>query len=72
MNDIIQRAAAAIDTRRVVDLARTLCAVPSDPTGEGPRAEFIAETLDRDGVEVHIADVVEGRPNVIAKVSGDR
>ena len=70
MNDIIQRAIAAIDTERVVDLARALCAVPSDPTGEGPRAEFIAETLDRDGVEVHIADVVEGRPNVIARVSG--
>ena len=66
----------AIDTDRVVDLARRLCGVPSDegndnaPPGEGPRAEIIADALNRDGVEVHIADVVEGRPNVVARVRG--
>ena len=38
--------------------------------GEGPRAEIIADALDREGIEVHIADVVVGRPNVIARVLG--
>lgn len=76
MTDVIDRAAEAIDTDRVVDLGRRLCAVPSGerndgaPPGEGPRAEIIANALDRDGIEVHIADVVEGRPNVIARVRG--
>lgn len=76
MNDAIARAAEAVDTGRVVDLARRLCAVPSGernvgaPPGEGPRAEIIADALDREGIEVHIADVVAGRPNVIARVRG--
>ena len=72
MSDLFERAATAIDTRRVVDLARALCSVSSDdPRAEGPRAEIIADALDRAGAEVHIADVVEGRPNVIARVKGD-
>lgn len=72
MTELFERAAAAIDTRRVVDLARALCSVRSDdPKAEGPRAEIIADTLDRAGVDVHIADVVQGRPNVIARVPGE-
>ena len=76
MKEVIDRAAEAIDTDRVVELARQLCAVPSGerndgaPPGEGPRAEIVADALDRDGIEVHVADVVEGRPNVIARVRG--
>ena len=72
MSDLLERAAAAIDTRRVVEIARALCSVSSDdPRAEGPRAEIIADALERAGVDVHIADVVEGRPNVIARVKGD-
>lgn len=72
MSELFERAAAAIRTRRVVDLARALCGVPSDdPRAEGPRAEIIAEALERAGADVHVADVVEGRPNVIARVKGD-
>ena len=71
MRELLEQASAAIDTRRVVDLARALCSVNSDdPQAEGPRAEIIAEALDRAGADVHIADVVEGRPNVIARVPG--
>ena len=72
MSNLFERATAAIDARRVVDLTRALCGVSSDdPRAEGPRAEIIAEALERAGVDVHIADVVEGRPNVIARVEGD-
>lgn len=72
MTELFERVANAIDTRRVVDLAGALCSVPSDdPQAEGPRAEIIADVLDRVGVDVHIADVVEGRPNVIARVPGE-
>ena len=72
MTELFERAAAAIDTSRVVDLARALCSVRSDdPKAEGPRAEIIADALDRAGIDVHIADVVEGRPNVIARIPGE-
>ena len=72
MSDLFERAAAAIDTRRVVEIARALCSVSSDdPRAEGPRAEIIADALERAGADVHVADVVEGRPNVIARVKGE-
>ena len=72
MSDLFERAAAAIDTRRVVEIARALCSVSSDdPRAEGPRAEIIADALERSGADVHVADVVEGRPNVIARVGGE-
>ena len=72
MTELFERAANAIDTRRVVELARALCSVRSDdPQAEGPRAEIIADALECAGVDVHIADVVEGRPNVIARVPGE-
>ena len=70
--ELFERVSTAIDTTRVVDLARALCSVSSDdPQAEGPRAEIIAGALDHAGVDVHIADVVEGRPNVIARVPGE-
>ena len=71
MSHRFEQAAAAIETRRVVEIARALCSVPSDdPQAEGPRAEIIAEALERAGADVHVADVVAGRPNVIARVKG--
>ena len=72
MTELFERVSDAIDTERVVDLASALCSVPSDdPQAEGPRAEIIADALDRAGVDVHIADVVAGRPNVIARIPGE-
>ena len=72
MTELFERVSDAIDTDRVVELASELCSVPSDdPQAEGPRAEIIADALDRAGVDVHIADVVAGRPNVIARIPGE-
>ncbi|MDE0376355.1 MAG: M20/M25/M40 family metallo-hydrolase [bacterium] len=72
MSQRFEQAGAAIETRRVVEIARALCSVPSDdPQAEGPRAEIIAEALERAGADVHVADVVAGRPNVIARVRGE-
>ena len=72
MTELFERVSNAIDTRRVVDLTRALCGVRwDDPRAEGPRAEIIAGALEQAGVDVHIADVVEGRPNVIARVPGE-
>ena len=70
LTELIERAIGAIEPRAVVDLARALCAVPADASAESARAEIIADVLDRDGIEVHVADVVPGRPNVIARVEG--
>lgn len=61
---------AAIETDRVTELARKLCAIPSPGGAEGAVAEAIAETLSQPGIEVHIEEVVAGRPNVVATVKG--
>jgi acetylornithine deacetylase/succinyl-diaminopimelate desuccinylase-like protein len=66
----IDEAIAAIETDRVSELARKLCAIPSPGGAEGAVAEAIAETLSQPGIEVHIEEVVAGRPNVIATVKG--
>jgi acetylornithine deacetylase/succinyl-diaminopimelate desuccinylase-like protein len=66
----IQEASTAIDTDRVTELARRICAIPSPGGAEGAVAEAIAETLSQPGIEVHIEEVVAGRPNVIATVKG--
>jgi acetylornithine deacetylase/succinyl-diaminopimelate desuccinylase-like protein len=59
-----------IETDRVTELARKFCAIPSPGGAEGEVAEAIAETLSQPGIEVHIEEVVAGRPNVIATVKG--
>lgn len=59
-----------IETERVTELARKFCAIPSPGGAEGEVAEAIAETLSQPGIEVHIEEVVAGRPNVIATVKG--
>lgn len=60
----------AIRTERVVELAHALCAIETPFGGEGELGAFIADTLDRPGIEVHSEDVVEGRPNITATVRG--
>jgi acetylornithine deacetylase/succinyl-diaminopimelate desuccinylase-like protein len=66
----IERAIQAIPTDRVVELARAFCSIPSPGGEEGRLAEAIADTLSRPGIDVHLEEVVAGRPNVIATVPG--
>jgi len=67
----IEEAIQGVQAERVVELARAFCTIPSPGGQEGPLAEAIAETLSQPGIEVHIEEVVAGRPNVIATVKGD-
>lgn len=69
--DKIERARNAISAERVIDLARAFCAVPTPGADEGRLAELVAEALEKPGIDLHVADVVAGRANVIAKVSGN-
>ena len=64
----------------VVELARQLIAIPSvnpagdpgtDQTGEGKMAAFLADFLRQMGAEVSLAEVLPGRPNVIARFPSD-
>lgn len=59
-----------ITTERVVELATRICAARPDDGTEGPIAEIVAEVLEQAGAQVHVQEVVAGRPNVIAKVPG--
>lgn len=66
----LESALTAVDHDRTIELATRCCSIPSPPGEEAALAEFIADVLDRPGIDVHIEDVVAGRPNVVARVPG--
>lgn len=59
-----------IETDDVMEIVRAVCAVPSPLGEEGPLAEVVAGLVDGGGVDVHLEEVVPGRPNVVATVPG--
>jgi len=61
---------AAIDPAEVVDLTKTISAIPTQAENERAVAEVIAEYLDIPGIDVHLEDVVANRANVVATVRG--
>jgi acetylornithine deacetylase/succinyl-diaminopimelate desuccinylase-like protein len=61
---------AGIEAAEVASLASELCGIASDADNEGAIAEFVTARLERSGIEVHLEQVVAGRPNVIARVPG--
>jgi acetylornithine deacetylase/succinyl-diaminopimelate desuccinylase-like protein len=62
--------AETIEAGDVAALAAQLCAIASDLDNEAAIAEHVAARLSRSDIEVHIENVVAGRPNVIARVPG--
>lgn len=67
---IIERAARAIDTQYVVDLAAELCAIRSSATNETEVAQVIARELTHPRIDLHLEEVVAGRANLIARIRG--
>jgi len=65
-----QKVWSRLDPDGVLDIARAICSVPSPLGEEGPLADLIAELVDRRSVDVHVENVVAGRPNVVATVPG--
>jgi acetylornithine deacetylase len=55
---------------RLVAIESVNPAVDASGSGEGPIAGFIAEWLERAGLEVEVSEVVPGRPNVIGTARG--
>lgn len=68
---IDDRVINAVRPERVVELTRAICSIPSPLGCEGEVGDLVAELLDRPGIEVHLEDVVDGRPNVTATVRGE-
>jgi acetylornithine deacetylase/succinyl-diaminopimelate desuccinylase-like protein len=66
----VRAAIGAIDDETTLEITRALARVPAPLGEEGPLAFLVAELLDRPGIDVHVQDVVPGRPNVIATVRG--
>ena len=63
---------AHVDADELVALAAGLARIPSEIPNEGPIAHYLAEQMRASGAfdEVHLQDVVPGRPNVIGVVRG--
>ena len=63
---------AHVDADELVALAAGLARIPSEIPHEGAIAQFLAAEMRKTGAfdEVHLQDVVPGRPNVIGVVRG--
>jgi succinyl-diaminopimelate desuccinylase len=59
---------ADLNTEEVGRLAAALCRIPSPSGSEAGVADFVASYLRAGGIDVHVQEVVPGRPNVIARV----
>lgn len=66
----LESALAAVDHNRTIELATQICSIPSPPGEEAALAEFIGDVLEAKGIDVHVEEVVAGRPNVVARVPG--
>ena len=58
-----------IDANRLIRLAQDMVRIPSDnpPGNEREVAEFLAQYLNRAGLDVELREVAPGRPNVVAR-----
>jgi len=59
-----------VDQESLVALARDVISFKTDQDNEGALGHFLSARLRSKGILVHDEDVVAGRPNVIARVSG--
>jgi acetylornithine deacetylase/succinyl-diaminopimelate desuccinylase-like protein len=66
----VRAAIGTIADEETIEVTRALARVPAPLGEEGPLAAVVAALLDRPGIDVHVQDVVPGRPNVIATVGG--
>jgi acetylornithine deacetylase/succinyl-diaminopimelate desuccinylase-like protein len=66
----VRAAIATIADDTTIEVTRALARVPAPLGEEGALAALVASLLDQPGIDVHVQDVVPGRPNVIATVRG--
>lgn len=64
----------ADERQELVTLLCSLIQHPSEnpPGNENAVAHFIADVLQKEGIETELQDVVPGRPNVIARIKGQQ
>lgn len=75
MKDIKNVIINKINSKNVVSLTRELIKIPSHrdiPEQERRIAEYIANRFEKSGIDAHLREVAEDRPNVIAKIGGSR
>ena len=68
LRELAVRAAQAVDTGALVELAQQLVRIPSyyPGPGEGPVVEFLQAYLARRGFRLTVQEAAPGRPNLIA------
>ena len=59
-----------VDRESLLTLARDVISYQTDRDNEGALAQYLADRLRSNGLQVHDEDVVAGRPNVIVRVPG--
>ncbi len=61
---------AQVNRESLLSLAKDVISYQSDRDNEGALAQYLADRLRNNGLQVHDEDVVAGRPNVIVRVPG--
>jgi len=59
-----------VNRESLLSLAKDVISYQSDRDNEGALAQYLADRLRNNGLQVHDEDVVAGRPNVIVRVPG--
>jgi acetylornithine deacetylase/succinyl-diaminopimelate desuccinylase-like protein len=59
-----------VNRESLLSLAKDVISYQSDRDNEGALAQYLADRLRSNGLQVHDEDVVAGRPNVIVRVPG--
>ncbi|HEY5354861.1 MAG TPA: M20/M25/M40 family metallo-hydrolase [Streptosporangiaceae bacterium] len=68
--ELSARAAAAVDTRRLIDLVQQVCRIPSVLGEEGELAGFLRSVMAESGFEeAGLQPVLPGRPNALGELS---
>ena len=61
---------AQVNRESLLSLAKDVISYQTDRDNEGALAQYLADRLRSNGLQVHDEDVVAGRPNVIVRVPG--
>ncbi len=59
-----------VNRKSLLSLAKDVISYQTDRDNEGALAQYLADRLRSNGLQVHDEDVVAGRPNVIVRVPG--
>lgn len=73
MEKLVKKTLKHLDRKGTINLVRDLIRIPSHrdiPEQESKVAKYIAQRLEKSGINVQLREVTDGRPNIVAIIKG--